>query len=474
MKSDNLPALFITDENASAQVIHALTPAGFAAWQHSGGAHGAWAAHNRFTARAGEILLLPDTAGGSDGVLLGLGEAGAPFALAPCVKRLPAGTYRLAEDAPAAMRAEAVLAWGLGAYHFDTYHSAPAPAQDYPQLVVPQQQLDQTLPIIRAIYHTRDLINTPACDMLPGDLQTALAALAKRYGGKMRAVVGNDLLAENMGLIHAVGRAAGSDAKHAPRFLDMQWRLNKAPKDAPLIVLIGKGVCFDTGGLNLKPGNSMAAMKKDMGGAAIAMGIAEAVMARGLPVRLRLLIGAVENAIGADAFRPGDVLQSHKGLSVEIGNTDAEGRLLLADLLSVADKGQEDAAVIMDFATLTGAARVALGPNLVPFYTHDDALAAALTKSAGATHDPLWRMPLWHDYDDWLKSNIADVNHISAGGQAGSITAALFLARFVRHPHWVHFDAYAWQNKASLGQPQGAAAQCLRAVCHYLEQTYGN
>jgi leucyl aminopeptidase len=300
--------------------------------------------------------------------------------------------------------------------------------------------------------------------MGPAALEAVVQRLAKAHKAKLSVISGDDLLAQNYPMIHAVGRAA----QEAPRFLDLVWGDEAAPK----LTLIGKGVCFDTGGLNLKPGNYMDLMKKDMGGAALAIALADAVMDAQLPVRLRLMIGAVENAIGPDAFRPGDVLESRKGLSVEIGNTDAEGRLVLADMLAEGDSESPD--MMVDFATLTGAARVAMGPEVTPFYTHSDTLAAGLSAAAAHAHDPLWRMPLWAGYDGWLDSSIADVSHISSSPMGGSITAALFLARFVEAcPDWVHFDTYAWNAKSRPGRPVGGEAQAIRAVYDYLEDRFG-
>ena len=308
------------------------------------------------------------------------------------------------------------------------------------------------------------MINTPAADMNPAALEAEMRTLADASGATLEVITGDDLLKANYPMLHAVGRAADVP----PRLLDLRW----GDEDSPRITLVGKGVCFDTGGLNLKPGDSMELMKKDMGGAAVAIALAGALMEAGLPVRLRVLVGAVENAIGAGAFRPGDVLPSRKGLNVEIGNTDAEGRLILADMLAEADSESPD--LIVDLATLTGAARVALGPDLAPFYTRDDALAAALAAEAHAAADPMWRMPLWSPYADWLDSAIADVNHIARpAGQAGSIVAALFLARFVDCPRWVHCDIYGWTIHARSGRPVGGEAHALRALYGLLETRYG-
>ena len=409
--------------------------------------------------------MLPDGAGGVAGVLLGLGSKPDPLAIAGLPNKLPAGDYRLAENTPESVSEFAPLAWALGLYKFDRYCNRAKTEPDLPRLVVPTDtDLERNDRLNEAVYLARDLINTPAADMGPVAMENEMRWLAERHKAELTVTTGDALLKSNFPMIHAVGRAA----VEAPRLLDITW----GDEDAPKVTLVGKGVCFDTGGLNLKPGNYMDLMKKDMGGAAIAMALAGAVMAAGLPVRLRLLVGAVENAIGPDAFRPGDVLQSHKGLSVEIGNTDAEGRLVLADMLSLADAETPD--LMIDFATLTGAARVAMGPEVVPFYTHDDELAANIAKTSEQVADPMWRLPLWAGYDGWLDSQIADVNHISNSPMAGSITAALFLSRFVKNTaSWMHCDVYAWNIKSRAGRPVGGEAQSLRAIYQYLEETYG-
>ncbi len=457
--------IYIQDKGKPACLIRAMTPDMLADWRESlAGPHLAWMETAHFTAAAGEVLLLPDSAGGLEAVLLGLGKNLDPMALAALPTKLPEGTYRLDAAAPDDIASMAPLAWAMGCYRFDAYKSTPR-AQSWPQLVIDKNldrgRIDR---LNRAVYAARHLINTPAADMGPDALQAVMENLAKRHKAKLNIIKGDDLLAENYPMVHAVGRAA----KEAPRFLDLVWGNENAPK----LTLIGKGVCFDTGGLNLKPGNYMDLMKKDMGGAALAIALADAVMDAGLPVRLRLMIGAVENAIGPDAFRPGDVLASRKGLSVEIGNTDAEGRLVLADMLAEADDEAPD--MMVDFATLTGAARVAMGPEVTPFYTHSDTLAEGLSAAAINAHDPLWRMPLWQGYDGWLDSAIADVSHISSSPMGGSITAALFLSRFVENcDDWVHFDTYAWNLKARAGRPVGGEAQAIRAVYDYLEGRFG-
>ena len=456
--------IYLQDKGKPACLIRALTPEALADWQKQlAGPHLAWMETTGFAAAAGELLLLPDNAGGLEAVLLGLGATPDPFALAALPTKLPTGAYRLDDGAPTAVRDVAPLAWAMGCYRYDAYKSQPRDAA-WPQLVLDKTQdrahIDR---LNRAVYAARHLINTPAADMGPEALQAAVQNLADRHKAKLEIVCGDDLLTENYPMIHAVGRAA----VEAPRLLDLVWGDEAAPK----VTLIGKGVCFDTGGLNLKPGNYMELMKKDMGGAALAISLADALMDAGLNIRLRLMVGAVENAIGPDAFRPGDVLQSRKGLSVEIGNTDAEGRLVLADMLAEADSETPD--LMVDFATLTGAARVAMGPEVVPFYTHSDTLAASISEAGQAVHDPMWRMPLWAGYSGWLDSQIADVSHISSSPMGGSITAALFLARFVENcADWMHCDVYAWNMKARAGRPVGGEAQALRAVYSHIEQRF--
>ena len=357
----------------------------------------------------------------------------------------------------------APLAWALGAYQFKHYKKGQAQTE-WPKLVLDKNtdmaRIDR---LNRAVYSARHLINTPAADMGPDALQKVMENLAKRHKAKLQVICGDDLLSENYPMIHAVGRAA----QEAPRFLDLIWGDEKAPK----LTLIGKGVCFDTGGLNLKPGNYMDLMKKDMGGAALAIALADAVMDAGLPVRLRLMIGAVENAIGPNAFRPGDVLASRKGLSVEIGNTDAEGRLVLADILSEADDESPD--MMVDFATLTGAARVAMGPEVTRFTPIVMAWRRGWQKlrMPHMTRFGACRFgPAMMD-GSTVRLPMSVIFHLRPMG--GSITAALFLARFVDNcPDWVHFDTYAWNLKARAGRPVGGEAQAIRAVYHYLEALF--
>jgi leucyl aminopeptidase len=417
-----------------------------------------------FAPRAGRHLLLGGPQGELAGVLFGLEAADdaskdllRPGAL-PIL--LPDGTYRFA-NAPHDTRL-AALAFGLGCYGFTRYRKAED--KDV-RLELPAGVDGADLGrIVEGVTLARDLINTPANDMGPAELEAAAQALATRHRASFRATIGADLLAGNFPLIHAVGRAAD----RAPRLLDMSWGDPAHPK----ITLIGKGVCFDTGGLDIKTESGMLNMKKDMGGAATVLALAHMLMDRGARLQLRVLLPVVENAISGSAFRPRDVYRSRKGLSVEIGNTDAEGRLILADALALAD--EEAPALIVDMATLTGAARVALGTEVVPFYTDDDRLAGEVAHSAGVECDPLWRLPLWGPYDQLLDSKVADVNNVSSGGFAGSITAALFLRRFVTAAKaWLHCDIYAWNQSTKPGRPEGAECQGARALYHLLVARYG-
>jgi leucyl aminopeptidase len=324
---------------------------------------------------------------------------------------------------------------------------------------------DQVLALAEALYFGRDLINTPASDLGPAELEAAARELAKAFGGTVKVTEGSTLLADNFPMIHAVGRASD----RAPRLIDIRWGAERAPK----VTIVGKGICFDTGGLNLKPGGSMGLMKKDMGGAASALAFALMVMRSKLPVRLRVLIPAADNSVAGNAFRPGDVLTSRNGMTVEIGNTDAEGRLVLADALSLADEEAPD--YLVTFATLTGAARVALGPELPPFYADDDEFAGKVLEAALAVGDPVWRMPFWAPYDKLLKSNVADVSHISDGPFAGSVTAALFLKRFVKEAkRFAHLDIYSWVPREQPGRPQGGEPQAARALFQFFRQEHGS
>lgn len=454
--------IFITRKDAAATPVWQIRAGEANAWcvTHPGpGA--AWVATSGFKGEAGKVLLLPDGSGGLAGVLLGLGDGGDPFVAGALPTLLPGGDYRFAGETYGDL-AKAALGFALGTYRFTRYAGGP---REWPRLVLPESvDGEEVSRFARATFLVRDLINTPAGDLSPADLAEAVRQVAEAHGATIGVVEGDALLSENYPMIHAVGRAASV----APRLIDMVW----GRADAPKVTLVGKGVCFDTGGLDLKPSSAMLLMKKDMGGAACVLALAQMIMEARLDIRLRLLIPAVENSVSGNAFRPGDVLQSRKGITVEIGNTDAEGRLVLADALAEADS--ETPELIIDMATLTGAARTALGPDLPPFYTDDEALAAEIAFSAEAMSDPLWRMPLWRPYDTWLDSKIADVNHVSDGPFAGSITAALFLRRFVEKARaHVHFDIYGWAPKPRPGRPVGGEAQGIRALYHLLQRRYG-
>jgi leucyl aminopeptidase len=416
----------------------------------------------KFEPKAGQSLLLPGQDGGFSGVLFGLESADRPdkdrFLPGRIPGLLPSGTYRFA-NAPHDARL-AALAFGLGSYKFTRYRKGDANGA---KLVVPDGiDGDDISRIAEGVVLARDLINTPANDMGPAELEQAARDLAGPHGATVRVIVGDDLLKQNFPLIHAVGRAS----PRSPRLIDLTWGNAQHPK----ITLVGKGVCFDTGGLDIKPESAMLIMKKDMGGAANVLAAAHMIMGGRLKVRLRVLIPAVENSIAGDAFRPLDVYKSRKGITVEIGNTDAEGRLVLADALALAD--EETPELIADLATLTGAARVALGPELPPFFTHDDRLASDLARHADAERDPIWRLPLWRPYESMLESKTADINNVG-GSFAGSITAALFLNRFVSAAKaWAHFDIYAWTPSAKPARPDGGECQVARALYALLKERY--
>eukprot|EP00903_Cladosiphon_okamuranus_P002734 g2732.t1 len=392
------------------------------------------------------------------GVLFGVGDGSDTLAVAALSAKLPSGVYQIASDAAYPL-AHIAAAWADGAYRFDRYLGEKA---DPPQLVVGDDAAGEAC--IReaiAIDRLRDLVNTPAEDMGPPEIQGTISDLAERYGATLQTVIGDALLEQNYPMVHAVGRAG----PEAPRIMELSW----GNPEHPELAIVGKGVAFDTGGLNLKTGNYMRLMKKDMGGAAHAIALAELVMGADLPVYLKLYVPAVENAIAGNAFRPGDVLSSRKGLSVEIDNTDAEGRLILGDALTRACESEPD--LLIDFATLTGAARVALGPDLAPYYTDDETLAAAIADGSANSGDPAWRMPLWQPYRAMLKSPIADIVNSAAGGMAGSITAAIFLKQFVDAASWVHLDVWAWRE-GKYGRPAGGAACGLRAMWSTVKARY--
>ena len=415
-----------------------------------------WAEAQGFTGASGQLCVLPGADGRPEAAMFGTGtpqsRARSRFHVARAAQTLPKGDWHLEGTLTQAEAEEAALGWLLAGYRFTRYKTAKAPAA---RLRCPDGVDGARIEAIAAGEAlTRDLINTPASDMGPEELEHAFRSLAEAFGAETRVIRDEELLTENLPMIHAVGRAS----PRAPRLLDMRWG------DAgPRLTLVGKGVCFDTGGLDLKPAASMGLMKKDMGGAATVMGLARMIMTLGLRVRLRVLVPAVENAVSGNAFRPQDVLTSRKGLTVEINNTDAEGRLVLADALALADEEKPDLLVCM--ATLTGAARAALGPDLPPFYTDDDNLAEVLAQASAEVADPLWRMPFWTPYESLIEPAIADLDNAPGGGMAGSVTAALFLRRFVTEtPRFAHFDIYGWQPTAAPARPKGGVGQGARAI----------
>ncbi|UVK43573.1 M17 family metallopeptidase [Mesorhizobium sp. AR07] len=420
----------------------------------------AWATANGFSGEAGRTLIVPGENGALGGALFGVSDGEGALALGALSRALPEGDWRFAA-APAEPEL-AISALVFGGYVFTRYGKKPGKALRFE--LPAGVDAGRVRRIADGVFLTRDLVNTPTSDMGPDELEKAVRTLAGTHNAEISVVKGDDLLSGNFPMIHAVGRASTG----APRLIDMTWGQQGAPK----VTLVGKGVCFDTGGLDIKPSSGMLLMKKDMGGAANVLGLASMIMAAGLNVRLRVLIPAVENSIAGNAFRPGDVLASRKGITVEIGNTDAEGRLVLADALALAD--EEEPRLLVDMATLTGAALVALGPDLPPFYTEDEALASDLASASVAAEDPLWRMPLWRPYDAKLSSKIADINNVTSDGFAGSITAALFLKRFVeKTAGWAHFDIFAWNPTDRPHGPAGGEAQGIRALERIISKRYG-
>ncbi len=444
---------FLTTETSADAVPLRLV--GTETWQKGlTDAQKAWADKVEFVGEAGTCVLLPGDDGGL--ALAGVADgAVGVWSLANAAALLPKGTYRL-EGQDTALAAKVALGWVLAQYKFDRYLSEKPEGGRV--LALPEgTDIEAVEKQAEAVCLTRDLVNTPTEDMGPAHLQDVAEGLAEEFGGTCSTVVGEDLLDENFPAIHAVGRAAGIGRE--PRLIDLNWG-----ETGPKVTLVGKGVCFDTGGLDLKPAAGMLLMKKDMGGAAHVLALARLIMSMNTKVQLRVLIPAVENAVDGNAFRPGDVLATRKGISVEVGNTDAEGRLVLCDALALACEDTPD--LLIDFATLTGAARVALGPDLPATYANDENLWAAIDKAAAAETDPVWRMPLWAPYDETLRSDVADMSNVSdAGGMAGSITAALYLQRFVEEgTPWVHLDVFAWVPKPKPGRPKGGDAQAIRAM----------
>ena len=444
---DAVPITFVTPETWPA--VEAALPTGQAAYARA----------TDFAPKSGRIALLPSPDGQLAGVLFGLGDRGDRLLAGKLPGALPPGTYRFAPS-EGFDAAEATLAWLLGSYRFGRYREAGA---ERPALALSEGIDGQAIArVAEAVARGRDLVNTPANDLGPAEIEAAIRALAERHGAELTVVAGADL-ARDFPLVHTVG----ASSPRAPRLIDLTW----GPADAPRVTLVGKGVAFDTGGLDIKPSSAMLLMKKDMGGAAAAIAAADMVMGSGLRLRLRLIVPAVENAVSGEAFRPGDVIRSRAGLTVEIGNTDAEGRLILADALDLADAEAPD--LLIDFATLTGAARVALGPDLPAFFTEDEDLARAVSEAGEAAADPVWRLPLHKPYASLLDSKVAALNNVSGGPFAGAITAALFLRRFApaTRAH-VHFDLYGWNPSTKPGRPEGGEVQTARLVHALLSRRY--
>lgn len=421
-----------------------------------------FAAASGFTAGVGEMCLLPSGDGSVSGALVGLGSGLDPWALSDLPLSLPAGVWSLDGVRDPDDAVQSCLAWALGAYRFDRYRRQE---ERVPARMVWPAGVDHAAVgrWVGAIEWVRDLVNTPAEDMGPSELEDAARGLAQRYGASLEVIVGEALSGRNYPAIYMVGRAS----PRAPRLIDIRW----GDPSAPRLTLVGKGVCFDTGGLDLKPSSGMRLMKKDMGGAAHALALASLVMDARLPVRLRVLVPAVDNAVAGNAMRPGDILRTRKGLTVEISNTDAEGRLILADALAEGDSEKPD--LMIDFATLTGAARVALGPELPALFSNQDTLAADLVAAGQREQDPLWHMPLWDGYRAMVESRIADLDNAPEGGMAGAITAALFLQAFVSNSTpWAHIDLFSWNQKARPGRPVGGEAMTLKAIFSVLQDRF--
>ncbi|MSO96710.1 MAG: leucyl aminopeptidase family protein [Rhodospirillaceae bacterium] len=459
-------ALVLTEGTADALPLHAVAAAKLSEFLATLPAPDQlWLTANNFKGEAGSTIVIPNGAGGIRAAVVGLGKGDDPWVLGGMAKALPPATYTLtnvigcADKLAAGFSSWAAQAWALGAYTFKRYkktNGGEEKPRPLAKLVWPagcdRGAVERN---VAAAVLTRDLINTPAADMMPADLAEAIKTVGQDCSAQVTEIVGDELLKHNYPMIHAVGRASTA----APRLIDLRWGREGDPK----ITLVGKGVCFDTGGLDLKSASSMALMKKDMGGAATLLGLAQAIMNAKLPVRLRLLVPAVENAVAGNAFRPSDVLATRKGTSVEIGNTDAEGRLILADALTEASSEKPE--LLIDCATLTGAARTALGPDLPAMFTDDDQLAAELTTASAKAFDPVWRLPLWTPYRSMLDSKIADINNTGDSAFAGAITAALFLKEFVgESTPWIHLDLYAWNKSSRPGRPEGGEAYAQRAL----------
>ena len=452
-----------TDTSASALPLHVLERDGFTAWRDAlAPALQAWVDAQQFNAAPGTLVLLPgvhpDDKPGIAAAAIGIGDPLDPYSYAHAPHGLPPGDWELASPLSTEARNAMQLGWGLGSYRFTRYKQPPR----QPAHLLLRDADAEAIDLLAACARVRDLVNTPTEHMGPEQLETVAREIARQHDAQIEVIAGDELLAQNFPAIHAVGRAS----HRAPRLIALRWGASGLPH----VALVGKGVCFDSGGLDLKPADGMRNMKKDMGGAAHALALAELVMARKLPLRLTLLIPAVENAIGPEAFRPGEVIATRQGLSVEIDNTDAEGRVILCDALTYA--GEQAPDVVLDFATLTGAARIALGPDLPALFANDDALATDWLAAGQRARDPLWRLPLWRPYLRYLNSGIADL--ANAGSRmAGAVTAALYLERFVpAQQKWAHLDVYAWNDSDRPGRPAGGEALALRSAFEMLKTRY--
>ncbi|MEH6417121.1 leucyl aminopeptidase family protein [Pseudomonas sp. CGJS7] len=445
--------LGFTSSDTDALPLALVDRAGFKAWRDAlAPAAAAWAQAQGFDGSPGSVLVWPDAQGELAGAALGIGDALDPYSYGHAAFGLPARNWRLHGDYDDATRAAARLGWGLGSYRFSRYKT---PARTPALLVTDAAADDEVFAVLAASLRVRDLVNTPTEHMGPDELEAIAREIAQRHGAEIEVVAGDELIAQNFPAIHAVGRAS----HRAPRLIALRW----GDAAHPHVAIVGKGVCFDTGGLDLKPADGMRNMKKDMGGAAHAIALTELIMARKLPLRITMLVPAVENAVGPDAFRPGEVIATRQGISVEIDNTDAEGRVILCDALTYA--GEQAPGLLLDFATLTGAARIALGPDLPALYSNQDALAQEWLDAGVRQRDQLWRMPLWRPYLRYLTSHIADIANGGPSKMAGSVTAALYLERFVPADlAWAHLDVYSWNDADRPGRPAGGEAQGLRAV----------
>ena len=451
--------MVIVDDGRAATPVHAVAKPHLAAWRASQSEQNkAWLDAEAFHANAGQAVRLPGADGLPERLVVGIGERASIESFGNLASQLPEADYRLVSTGDAD-GTRLALGWGLGGYRFDAYRT---PNRGPARLLVPADS-QAVIEELEAVALCRDLINTPASDMLPHDLEAAARQLALAGGATIDVITGDALLRRGFNTIHAVGRASAS----APRLIDLRWGTRGHPK----VTLVGKGVCFDSGGLDLKPAANMRLMKKDMGGAAHVLGLAKLVMARELPVDLRVLVPAVENAVSANAYRPGDIIRTYKGLSVEIHNTDAEGRLVLADALALA--AAERPELLIDFATLTGAARSALGTELPAMFATDDGLAADIAAAGADAEDPVWRMPLFPPYRRLLDSKVADLVNAPSSPYAGAIAAALFLERFTGAAPWAHFDIMAWNLATRPAHPEGGEAMGLRAVYGYLASRFG-